>query len=200
MLAAAALLTWMIFWMHRQGANLQRQLELDVTSATRRGAAGLFAVAFLAVAREGLELALFLTASTLSSGALYTLIGALLGLAAAALLGYLLFASARRLGLKRFFLVTNVLLVLFAAGLVAHAVHEFNEAGLIPPVIEHVWDVNPLLPESSVTGQLLTALFGYNANPSLSEVLAVLAYFAILWLLLNRERFARRSLLTRAEP
>ena len=200
MLAAAALLTWMIFWMHRQGANLQRQLELDVTTATRRGAAGLFAVAFLAVAREGLELALFLTASTLSSGALYTLIGALFGLAVAALLGYLLFASARRLSLKRFFLVTNVLLVLFAAGLVAHAVHEFNEAGLIPPVIEHVWDVNPLLPESSVTGQLLTALFGYNANPSLSEVLAVLAYFAFLWLLFNRERFARRPLLTRAEP
>ena len=127
MLAAAALLTWMIFWMHRQGANIQHQLELDVTTATRRGAAGLFAVAFLAVAREGLELALFLTASTLSSGALYTLIGALFGLAVAALLGYLLFASARRLSLKRFFLVTNTLLVLFAAGLVAHAVHEFTE-------------------------------------------------------------------------
>ncbi len=68
-------------------------------------------------------------------GGLATLLGALLGLGAAAMLGYTLFATTRRLSLKRFFLVTNVLLVLFAAGLVAHGVHEFNEAGLIPPLI-----------------------------------------------------------------
>jgi high-affinity iron transporter len=200
MLAAALLLTWMIFWMLRQGASIQRKLELDVASASRRGTAGLFAVAFLAVAREGLELSLFLTATTLSAGRVYTLLGALLGLTLAALLGYMLFATTRRLSLKRFFLVTNILLVLFAAGLLAHAVHEFNEAGLIPSIIAPVWDVNTLLPESSPLGQILTALFGYNANPSLTEVLAFSVYFAILWLLINKDRLIRRPLLTRAGP
>lgn len=201
MLAAALLLTWMIFWMQRQGASLQRQLELDVTSAAqRRGARGLFALAFLAVAREGLELSLFLTASALATDALPTLLGAFFGLAGAALLGYLLFATTRRLSLKQFFQITNVLLILFAAGLVAHAVHEFNEAGLIPPVIEHVWDVNPLLHEDSTAGQVLKALFGYNGNPSLSEVLAYSGFLIFLWLLFNKERFARRRLITRAEP
>jgi high-affinity iron transporter len=200
MLAAAALLTWMILWMQRQGASLQRRLEQDVASAARRGAAALFAVAFLAVAREGLELSLFLTASTLSSGGLSTLLGALLGLGAAAMLGYTLFATTRRLSLKRFFLLTNILLVLFAAGLVAHSVHEFNEAGLVPPLVAPFWDANALLPEASPLGQILTALFGYNANPSLAEVVAYFAYFALLWLALNRLRLANRSLISKPAP
>jgi len=72
--------------------------------------------------------------------------------------------------------VTGVLLLLFAAGLVAHGVHEFNEAGWIPAVIEHVWDINPYLNEKSAPGEILKALFGYNGNPSLTEVLAYLAY------------------------
>ena len=201
MLAAALLLTWMIFWMQRQGASLQRQLELVVTTAAqRRGARGLFALAFLAVAREGLELSLFLTASALATDALPTLLGALFGLAAATLLGYVLFATTRRLSLKQFFRITNIMLILFAAGLVAHAVHEFNEAALIPPVIEQVWDVNPLLHEDSSAGQVLKALFGYNGNPSLSEVLAYSGYMFLIWLLFNKERFARRRLITRAAP
>ncbi|MBP7693770.1 MAG: hypothetical protein KA764_17745, partial [Anaerolineales bacterium] len=77
--------------------------------------------------------------------------------------------------------VTGGLLILFAAGLVAHGVHEFNEAGLIPAVVEHVWNFNPLLDEKSPAGGLLTALFGYNGNPSLTEVLAYAAYFLALF-------------------
>lgn len=148
----------------------------------------MFALAFLAVAREGLELAIFLTASVLATDALPTLLGALLGLAGAAFLGYLLFATTCRLSLKQFFRITNVLLILFAAGLVAHAVHEFNEAALIAPVIEQVWDVNPVLDENSQAGQVLKALFGYNGNPSLSEVLAYSGYLIFLWLLFDRPR------------
>ena len=201
MLAAATLLTWMIFWMQRQGASLQRQLELDVTrTAARRGATGLFALAFLAVAREGLELSIFLTASALATDAFPTLLGALFGLGAAAVLAYLLFATTRRLSLKQFFRVTNVFLILFAAGLAAHAVHELNEAALIPPIIEHMWDTNSVLPEGSLAGQTLTALFGYNGNPSLSEILAYFGYFAVLWLVFNRRRLPSRSLVSRAAP
>jgi len=178
MLLAAALLTWMIFWMNRQGRFLRAEMEGKVrqaaASAASRGA--LFGLAFLAVVREGIELALFLTAAAfaLQGGAIW--VGAVLGLGAAVLLGYLVFSSTRRLDLRRFFQVTGVLLLLFAAGLVAHGVHEFNEAGWIPAVIEHVWDINPYLDEKSALGEILKALFGYNGNPSLTEVLAYLAY------------------------
>jgi high-affinity iron transporter len=181
--------------MQRQGSSLQLRLELDVKASAARGCAfGLFTLAFLAVAREGLELSIFLTATALASEPLLTLLGALLGLAAAALLGYALFASTHRLNLKQFFRISNLLLVLFAAGLAAHAVHELNEASLIPPLIEHVWDTNPLLHEDSTAGQVLKALFGYNGDPSLAEVLAYSVYFGLLGLVFYINRITRRQL------
>ena len=142
----------------------------------------MFILAFLMIGRVGLELALFLFATSLTSTAMQTIVGAILGLVIAGILGWILFASTRRLNVKAFFQVTSVLLILFAAGLVAHGVHEFNEAGLIPPVIEHVWDTNHLLHENSTLGELLQALFGYNGNPSLTELIAYAAYFVLLWL------------------
>jgi high-affinity iron transporter len=138
-------------------------------------------LAFLAVVREGIELALFLTAATFASDPQSTILGLLLGLGVAVLLGWSLFTSTLRLNLRRFFQVTGFLLILFAAGLVAHGVHEFNEVGWIPPVIEHVWNVNPILDENSTLGLMLKALFGYNGNPSLTEVLAYLAYYILIF-------------------
>ena len=178
MLLAAALLTWMIFWMSRTARDLKSNMEGEVQrAALGAGRRGVFFVAFLAILREGIELALFLTASVFASDTLQTLLGALLGLGTAILLGWSIFAAIIRLDLRRFFQVTGFLLILFAAGLVAHGVHEFNEVGWIPAVIEHVWDVNAIVDENSTFGQLLKALFGYNGNPSLTEVLAYVAYF-----------------------
>jgi len=182
MLLAAGILTWMIFWMSHQARNMKGELESGVHKATFEGGKrGLFALAFLAVVREGIELSLFLTAATFASDAQSTILGALLGLGVAGLLGWGLFASTLRLNLRRFFQVTGFLLILFAAGLVAHGVHEFNEAGVIPSVIEHVWNMNPIINEDATLGSLLKALFGYNGNPSLTEVLAYLAYFALIF-------------------
>lgn len=181
MLLAAGVLTWMIFWMNRQARSIKGELESGVHKAAFEGGKrGLFALAFLAVLREGIELALFLVASVFASDVQQTLIGAFLGLGTAILLGWSLFATTVRLDLRRFFQVTGFLLILFAAGLVAHGVHEFNEAGVIPAVIEHVWDINPILDENSTLGSMLKALFGYNGNPSLTEVLSYFAYFAAI--------------------
>lgn len=200
MLLAAGVLTWMIFWMSRQARNIKGELESGVHKAAFEGGKrGLFALAFLAVLREGIELALFLVASVFASDVQQTLIGAFLGLGTAILLGWSLFATTVRLDLRRFFQVTGFLLILFAAGLVAHGVHEFNEAGVIPPVIEHVWDVNPILDENSVLGSMLKALFGYNGNPSLTEVLAYFTYFVAIYFGLRlSDRRAERAVQTQA--
>lgn len=182
MLSAAVLLTWMIFWMRRQAPTLRQDLESDVRRAVRQqGSKAVFMLAFLAVGREGFELALFLLAAQASTSALLTIFGAILGLGLAAILGWLIFATSRQLSLRRFFLVSNILLILFAAGLVAHGIHEFNEAGIIPAVVEHVWDINPILNENSIAGQMLKALFGYNGNPSLTEAVGYGAYFLFLY-------------------
>ncbi|MEL7590852.1 MAG: iron uptake transporter permease EfeU [Anaerolineaceae bacterium] len=198
MLLAAGILTWMIFWMNRQGRYLRADVESEVQKSAVAGSQprALFGLAFLAVVREGIELALFLTATGFVARAGQTLIGGLLGLAAAIVLGWLLFSTTLRLDLRRFFRVTGVLLILFAAGLVAHGVHEFNEAGWIPSVVEHVWNVNPWLDENSTFGSILKSLFGYNGNPSLTELLAYLAYFALIFVGLKRQN----KTLTRPQP
>jgi high-affinity iron transporter len=114
--------------------------------------------------------------------------GALVGLAAAVLAGWLIFATTTRLNVQMFFRVTSILLIFFAAGLVAHGVHELNEAGLIPAVVEHVWDTNPVLDESSGLGLILKTIFGYNGNPSLTEVIAYFGYWLVVLLALRRGR------------
>jgi high-affinity iron transporter len=181
MLLAAGILTWMIFWMSRHSRGIQAELEVNVRQAAfKTGQGAIFALAFLAVAREGLELALFLVAAGFGANATQVLSGSLLGLLGAAGLGWLLFTSTRRLSLKHFFTITNMLLILFAAGLVAHGVREFISLGWIPAMIQPVWDINPLLNEDSTVGVLLGALLGYNGDPSLTEVIAYLTFFAML--------------------
>ncbi|WP_299027191.1 FTR1 family protein [uncultured Thermanaerothrix sp.] len=185
MILAAGLLTWMIFWFHQQGAAIRQELERSVQFETlRRGAWGLFGAAFTAVGREGIELAIYLLAARFAAGALPTWSGGLSGLGVAALLGWVLFATTYRLDIRRFFRVSSLLLLLFAAGLVAHGVHELNEIGWIPALMEPLWDTSHWLPEATFLGQVLTALFGYNANPSLTEVLAYSAYLVGMGILL----------------
>ena len=131
--------------------------------------------------REGIELALFLTAAGVDTERSAIILGAGLGLASVVVLAFLLFKSLVRLDLSRFFQISGLILILFAAGLVAHGVHEFNEAGLIPAVIDQVWNINFILDENSTLGSLLKALLGYNGNPSLTEVAAYLLYFVVIW-------------------
>jgi high-affinity iron transporter len=188
MLLAAGVLTWMIFWMQRES----RQIKTSLEQRTRQALSGhsgqmLFGIAFVAVVREGLETALFLAAAALSATASQTLLGALAGLGIAVLLGWSLYATGHRLNLRAFFGVTSLLLILFAAGLLAHGVHELQEAALLPALVEHLYDVNPWLDEKGVVGSLLVALLGYNGNPSLLEALVYGGYLAVVaWATLPR--------------
>jgi high-affinity iron transporter len=122
-----------------------------------------------------------------TSDIIQTLVGTILGVGTAALLSWTLFATAVRLDLRRFFQVTGILLILFAAGLIAHGVHEFNEVGWIPAVIEHVWNLGSVISETSLLGQLLKTLFGYSSAPSLTEMIAYFVYIAIVTILWRRE-------------
>jgi high-affinity iron transporter len=180
MFVAVGVLTWMIFWMRKQAVNIKVHLHAQIQSVLTSGSSlGLVILAFVVVVREGIETVLFLFAATRvdESPALFTA-GGFLGLAIAIVIGYSIYKGTSRLNLRTFFNVTSLVLILFAAGLLAHGIHEFHEAGLIPPVVEHVWDINNVLPEKSIFGRFLTAIFGYNGNPSLVEVVAYFVYLA----------------------
>lgn len=186
LLLAAGLLTWMIVWMGRQARTLKGNLESGVQQAAlQTGASALFLLAFFSITKEGIELAVFLYAARLASTAVSTYTGAVLGLCIAGGFGWLLFHSTRRLSLQRFFQVTNILLILFAAGLVSHAVHAFGEVGWVSPIVSPLWNLNPILNENSIPGQILHTLFGYSGSPSLSEVMAYTGYFLASILLLK---------------
>lgn len=181
MFTAVGVLTYMIFWMRKQAINIRAHLQAQINTALETGSVlALGVLAFVAVGREGIETVLFMFAATKAATPLTATVGGLLGLATAIVLGCLLYRGTYRMNLRSFFNVTSVLLLLFAAGLVAHGIHEFHEAGLIPPVIESVWNTNTILHEQSTVGSFLKALFGYNGNPSLVEVLAYAGYLLLV--------------------
>ena len=181
MFLAAGFLTWMIFWMLRQSRHLKGELQRGVQEALAGGGAawGVFALVFFAVVREGVETALLLFAAP-GEG---KLLGTLIGLAIALGIGVLIYAFGRRINLGTFFRVTGVVLVLFAAGLVTHGVHEFVEAGLVAggPTL---FDLSGTLPDRDGAGAILRALIGYSADPTLLEGIAYVAYYLValaLW-------------------
>lgn len=199
MFTAVGVLTYMVFWMARQGAAIASDLRDKTAKAAAAGSGGaVFALTFVAVVREGLETALFLFSTVRSSKPLAAGLGAVAGLALAGALGVAIYRAGAALPLKTFFAVTGVLIVLVAAGLLGHGVHEWQEAGLLPVTVEHVWDTSALLPQDSVVGGLARSLFGYAESPSLEEVVAYLVYLATVGLMWARSvRFSyRRSALS----
>lgn len=191
MLIGALLLTTMILWMMKQkhvAAELEHRVATELSEAHKFG---LFLLVFIAVLREGIETVIFLGAASFVSTN-NSLIGALAGITGAIFLGYAIFVGSMKIDIKRFFNITSILLILFAAGLVSHGLHELQEAAIIPTVIEHVWDINPspnpdgsypILHEKGYIGSILKGLFGYNGNPSLIEVVSYFVYLGLVFVL-----------------
>jgi high-affinity iron transporter len=176
-MGAVVVLTWMLFWMRRQGRALKGGLEAGVAEALGRGhARALVGLAFLAVVREGLETVLFLLAVLGASGdTVGALTWAVIGLLVATAIGWAIFAAGVRIDLRRFFSVTSVLLIFVAAGLSAYAVRALTEAGWLP-LTAVAFDLAGLLPERGPVGSVLAGLFGYRAAPTITELAAYVAY------------------------
>ncbi len=199
MLAGAALLTTVIFWAMRKRGVAARLEQKVAAELFRPSGAGLLLLVFLSVLREGIESVLFLGAAALDAAG-GTLLGAALGIAAAVLLGVGLFRGFLHANLRTVFTVSSLLLILFAAGLFARGVHELQEAGLVPALVEHLWDLNPAVPpgggypllhDHGAIGGIFRGLFGYSGDPSLVDLLAWLAYLtgaAALWRQTSRVR------------
>jgi high-affinity iron transporter len=176
--AAAGLLTWMIFWMRNHARSLKGALEGKTRAALEQSAFALGMVAFVAVAREGLETALFLISTTANSSGNDVLIGGLIGLAIAAGLGVLVYHGSRFLPLRRFFQVTGVLIILFAAGLLSRGVLFLQSAGDLGTVNNAVYNLTGQrwLTQSTQSGRFLAGIFGWDPRPSIEQVAVYLGY------------------------
>ena len=175
---AVLMVTYMVVWMKRHSRDLKRQLEGAATSALAVGSGfALVAMAFLAVMREGFETVVFLLAAfnESSSGSLAGL-GALLGILAAAALGYGIYRGGVRLNLSRFFRATGLVLVLVAGGLVVNALHTAHEAGWLNIGQQATLDLSAVVRPGSIQASLLTGMLGVQDHPVLIEVVGWLVY------------------------
>jgi high-affinity iron transporter len=190
-LFAVCVLTWMIFWMRRQAYRIKGDLQRSVDDAIARGGNvrfAIMAVAFLAVAREGLEATLFLIAAATAQDGGQVLVGGLIGLAVAATLGWLVVLGGRRLPMRQFFTVTGLVLLVFAAGLVSRTVLYLQSAGELGTVWNSVYDLtgDRWLTVSTETGRFLAAMLGWDPRPSIEQVVAYLAFLGTVgWLFLR---------------
>ena len=177
-IAAAAVLTWMIFWMRKHSRDMGAELRSQIDAASTARALG--TIAFVAVLREGLETVLFLiSAETTSASGTSVVVGGLAGLAVAAVLGRLVYAGGNRLNLRTFFNVTGALLILFAAGLFGKFFHEYRE--LLG--FESGWLVSPAWTVTSgawATGTFYDFMKGFFGWHNEAENIRVIAYFAYL--------------------
>ena len=176
----------LVLWVSNEGPRMKKNLEERVEKSIETGKViSITSLVFVIIIREGIELVLLLTGAT-SVGSINSaevISGSLLGLGLSVSIGLLVFYGIRTINLSKFFKITNVILVLFAAGLITYGIHELIEAGVVNPIIEEVWNIKHILPEKfpdgnpltaewlEILGTLLKALFGYNANPSLLEII-----------------------------
>lgn len=188
---AAVVLTWMVFWMRRQSRLIKGDLEHRVDAAlradnTRRAVAG---VALVAVLREGIEAALFLVAASTDESGGTVIAGALVGLALASVLAYLVYWGGRSMPMKAFFTVTGLVLIVFAAGLVAKTVLFLQSSGDLGSAnLNGVYDLtgHRWLTQQTEEGRFLAAMFGWDPRPSVEQVVAWLAFVApVTWLFLR---------------
>jgi high-affinity iron transporter len=201
-IVAVAMVTWMIFWMAKHARHLGSELRSTADAALASGStAGLVALGLVSVGREGIETALFVWAATKSAGhPLLGLGGAVLGIAVAVALSYLIFRGFVRVDLSRFFAWTGAFLVIVAAGVLAYGVGDLQEASIIPGWGQAAYSVASIVPPTSWYGSLLGGIFNFTPEPTWAQVAAWVAYVAvILPLFLHLQRRPRaRAAVTRA--
>ena len=196
---AVGLITWMIFWMARTAKSLRHHLESSLDTAIAMGKGAIVAMALLAVGREGLETAVFLWAGIQTAGAgAGPVAGAVMGLACALALGWIVYRGALRLDLGKFFRWTGLVLIVVAAGVLAHAIHDFQDAGVLPWSSALAFDVSAQIPPDSWRASLLTGFLNFSPATTWLEAIVWVGYAIPTLAGFARISFARRSILAQA--
>ena len=191
-IVAVGLITWMIFWMGRTARHLKADLQHKLDDAVDAGRWAVAVMAVLAVGREGLETALFLWAGAQATGtSTRPLLGAVLGLGLAVVLGWLVYRGALRLNLKAFFSWTGLFLIVVAAGVLSYGVHDLQEAGILPGLHALAFDVSAQVPPSSWYGTLLKGIFNFSPATTWLEAGVWVLYVVPTLLLFARSAFRR---------
>jgi high-affinity iron transporter len=178
---AAAVLTYMTFWMRNHARSISKELRSKAEAALDGKARwGLALLAFQAVGREGLETVVFTLAIIFSTSTAGALTGAVIGLAGSLVLAFVIYRLGHKLNLSKFFTVIGCLLMVFAAGLLADTVQNLQELGWIRVLAAPMWHTGQILSEDSALGDVLHSFFGYSDAPTPLQLVVYIAYLAIV--------------------
>jgi high-affinity iron transporter len=180
-LLAAAVLTYMTFWMRNHARSISTELRSRADAALDGKARwGLALLAFQAVGREGVETVVFTLAIIFSTSPASAVSGALIGLAGSLVIAFVIYRLGHKLNLGKFFTVIGVLLMVFAAGLLADAIQNLQELGWLPVLDLPMWHTGQLLSQDSALGDVLHSFFGYSDAPTPLQLLVYVGYLAIV--------------------
>ncbi len=160
---AVIVLTYMIFWM--AGKDVRGEVEEE---ASRKSAFGMALISFVFVVREAFETVLFITPFAVRDTS-SAITGTVAGIALASVLTYLIVRAGYRFGLKKFFFITGVLLVLIAGGLAGYGTHEIvefaEEKGMDNPLFDKAYSLGisetSILHSRGLIGSVFAVMFGY---------------------------------------
>src|SRR6516164_5923634 len=180
-LVAAAVLTYMTFWMRKHARSLSKELRARTDAALDgRARWGLALLAFQAVGREGLETVVFTLAIVFSTSTAGALSGAVIGLACSMVVAFFIYRLGHKLNMSKFFTVIGCLLMVFAAGLLADTVQNLQELGWLRFLGAPMWHTGQILSEDSALGDVLHSFFGYSDSPTPLQLVVYIAYVAIV--------------------
>jgi high-affinity iron transporter len=178
---AAAVLTYMTFWMRNHARSISSELRSKAEAALDGKARwGLGLLAFQAVGREGLETVVFTLAIIFSTSTASALTGAVIGLAGSLVVAFFIYRLGHKLNMSRFFTVIGCLLMVFAAGLLANTVENLQELGWLRVLDVPMWHTGQLLSEDSSFGDVLHSFFGYSDSPTPLQLIVYAVYLAIV--------------------
>ena len=187
---AVGFVTWMIFWMKRSAKTISSDLrnQLD-NAAVSGGAIAVAAMAFVAVLREGAETAIFFWAAAHATGnSVASVVGLVLGLGTAVIVGWIFYRSTSTINLSKFFKVTSILLVFVAAGVLSYGIHEFQEVGWLPGEDNVLLDLSGVLVEGTFFATLVAGLFNLKPTTTTLQVIGYVSYsVTVLYFLLKNK-------------
>jgi len=182
-LVTVAMITWMLLWMSSAGKSMSAELKGRMEAAV--GPKAVFFVAFLAVGREGIE-TILLAFDSLTSNNSTPFIGLAVGISIAVVIGFLIYKGAIRVDIGKLFRLLGILLVLVAAGILRYGIHDLQEAGVLPGLNTHAFDISGILTPGTWYATAIEGMFNFVPNPSVLSFVAWAAYLIIVMALFLR--------------
>ncbi len=190
-IVAVGFVTAMVFWMKSAARTISGELKGRLDRALDLGPLAVALVGFLGVGREGLETAIFFyaTAEAAGSGNNVPMLGWVVGIAGAVVLGWLMYKGALKINLSKFFRYTGIALIVVAAGILAYGIHDLQEAAVLPGLTALAFDVSSVIDPSTWYAALLKGIFNFTPQTTVLQAVAWTVYVAtVLWFFLRPTR------------